>query len=908
MSTSPVTPVRPPHRLRCEYRENPLGIDDPQPRLTWQLDDPRQDARQTAYQIRAASTIDLLALDEPDLWDSGKVAAPAGGQIPYGGPVLKSRQSVHWKVRIWDGDDHGSPWSAPQYWEMGLLRGRGWSAQWIGLPDEDPAQVLRPCPHLRREWTQRAPAVKARLYVTALGLHEVRLNGRRITDANLLPGWTDYRQRIPYHVFDVTTLLDPEQNAVGVKLANGWYAGHLAWNKQVYGAVPRLLFQLEMTLADGTHQTVVSDAHWKAATGPLVLSDLLMGETHDARLEMPGWDAPGFDDQAWRPVLHEARGAAPLQAHAGPPVRPLAERAAETVTTPAPDTYIFDFGQNLTGHVRLKVPAGLPPGHTLTLRHAEVLNPDGTLYTTNLRGAAATDRYVARGGEAGVWEPVFTLHGFRYAEITGLPAAPAPDVATAIVQHSDTPFIGAFTCSHELLNRLQQNIQWGQRGNFIEVPTDCPQRDERLGWTGDAQIFCRTAGFNADVGAFFTQWMINVTDAQREGGLYTNVAPDVAMQSAVPSPGWSDAGLIVPWTMYLTYGDRRILERHYESYRRYLDALVRQSPEFIGPDWGFGDWLQADTFTPLDLISTAYFAHSADLMRQIAEVLGRGRDARRYATLGKRVRKAFQRRFVTPDGRMVGDTQAAYVLALHFDLLPEALRPAAVANLAHQILEGRSSRWPYPKRDGHLSTGFLAVDKICDVLTRGGRLDLAYRLLLNETYPSWLFPVKNGATTIWERWDGWTPDRGFADPNMNSFNHYAYGAIGDWLYRTVAGLDLAPDGAGGTHWLMRPQPLFATADRPAPLTAADAATESPLGRARSAWRIEGERFEYTIEVPPGARATVVLPVGTESTVTVNGAPLASAPGLRDAGVRHGHLRGAVGAGRHIFHAPLPPMA
>ncbi|MCE9615222.1 MAG: glycoside hydrolase family 78 protein [Lentisphaerae bacterium] len=900
MRRTPKPQAGPPQALRCEYLQNPIGLDDAQPRLSWQVSDTRRGAVQTAYQIVVATSIDLLNVEAPDVWDSGKVKSNVTAHIPYEGPRLKSRQRCHWMVRVWDANDVATPWCAPQWWELGLLRQRDWAAQWIGLARGPAESPLIPCPYLRREWDVRGPVTTARLYVTALGVHEITINGKRVSDAAFLPGWTDYRKRIPYHTFDVTALVREGRNAIGAILGTGWYAGNLAWLKQFYGHQPRLLLQLELTRADGSRQRLVSDNAWKTATGPLLQSDMQMGETYDARLEHPGWDLPGFDDSTWRPVETDPLLDVPLDAHAGPPVRALTTLPARSLSEPVPGRYVFDLGQNMVGHVRLQVPAGLPAGTELTLRHAEVLNPDGTLYTTNLRTALSTDRYLTRGDDER-WEPRFTFHGFRYVELSGVPKAPGLEAVTGIVQHSDLAFTGTFTCSHPPLNQLQQNIQWGQRGNFFEVPTDCPQRNERLGWMGDAQIFCRTACFNADVASFFTQWMTNVVDAQRPDGNFTDVAPDVLDPATNhPAPGWTDAGMIVPWTVYRCYGDKRLLDRHYEAFKRYIACLVQRSPECIGPDDGYGDWLQVDTFTPLDLIATAYFAHSVDLMARIAGVLERHPDVRRYTSLLRRIRRAFQRRYVTPDGRIVGDTQAAYVLALAFDLLPDAQRADAVRHLVHQINDGRSTVWPYHKRAGHLSTGFLAVDKICAALADGGRLDLAYKLLLNEDYPSWLFPVKNGATTIWERWDGWTPEKGFQDPGMNSFNHYAYGAIGEWLYQTVAGLDLADDGAGYTALRIHPRPPPPGPDGKLPLTQAAATYDAPTGRIHSGWKIDHGQFALDVTIPANVRATVTLPGATRTAVTETGVPLTEADGIIRAWDDADGVQCEVGAGKYRF--------
>jgi alpha-L-rhamnosidase len=905
-----------PHDLRCEYFTNPLGLDVTRPRLFWRLQDARRGAAQTAYQIRIASAPQHLAGDTADIWDSGRVASAATTHIEAGGPPPTSGERRYWQVRVWDDAGEASPWSETQWWEMGLLRRQDWKASWIGHPAPATDEVLFPAPCLRREWTLNQPATRARLYVTARGLYDVSINGQPVTNDAMRPGWTDYSKRQPYQTYDVTALLREGANAIGAMLGTGWYCGNLAWKKQVYGKRPRLLLQLDLTLADGSRRRVCSDDAWRATdTGPIRQSDMLIGEQVDLRCALTGWDAPGFSDSDWAAVAVEPRDDIPLVAHVGPPVRTIEELRPVTTSTLPSGATIVDLGQNMVGHMRLRVPAGLPAGTTLVLRHAEILNPDGTLYTTNLRSATSTDQ-LTLDGQACTWEPRFTFHGFRYVELSGSPVPPTADWFTGIVRHSVIPTTGSFACSNPLLNQLQHNIQWGQRGNFLEVPTDCPQRNERLGWMGDAQVFVRTACFNADVAAFFTKWMVDVVDAQRADGNFTDVAPDILTNIDLapdmltdnlnPSPAWTDAGVIVPWTVYRCYGDRRLLATHYPALKRYLTLLERRSTGLIGPDAGYGDWLQVDTFTPLDLISTAYFAHSADLMARIAGVLGRAADARRYAALFRRVTRAFQNRFMSPDGRLAGDTQAAYVLALYFNLVPANRRDAVVRNLVTQVQSGRSAVWPYPARNNHLSTGFVAVNKICFALAEGGDLPLAYRLLLNEDYPSWLFPVKQGATTIWERWDGWTPEKGFQDPGMNSFNHYAYGAIGEWLYQVVAGLDLADDGDGGTHWRIAPRPLHPD-DAPAgltPITHAEAAHDSLHGRVRSAWVLDGDRLTLDLTVPPNTRATVVLPTSDASTATEGDTALAQAPDVRDLRTTADTTTVSVAAGTYRFTCRL----
>lgn len=857
--------------LYCEYRSDPLGIDVLWPRLSWKLQSDRRGARQTAYQILVSDSEQDPSDADALLWDSGKVLSDRSVHVVYGGESLRSGQRAWWKVRVWDENDQASAYSALAWWEMGLLNRSEWRGRWIGASLVGGPRTTIPCPFLRKPFVLDQPVALARLYVTALGLYECYLNGQRVGDDVFAPGWTDYRKRVQYQVYDVTGVLATGQNAIGAILGDGWYCGHLEWSgRQCYGDRPKLLAQLVITLADGSTTMVVTDGTWTTAFGPILESDMLMGESYDARLEFPGWNRPGFDDSKWLPVEQFDDPGTALVATNGPTVRRIQE--LEPIAEPVEikawpiSQWIYDLGQNMVGRVRLRVSG--PAGTTITLRYGEALDADGTLYTDNLRTARATDCYTLDSSGEEVYEPRFTFHGFRYVEVSGCQDKPPRDMITGIVLHSDTPPTGTFECSNPLINQLQQNITWGQRGNFVDVPTDCPQRDERLGWTGDAQVFVRTATFNMDVAAFFTKWQQDLADAQYPSGAIPPVAPnttafDVDGGEFPGGPAWEDAFVICPWTIYLCYGDKRLLETNYDALTRFIDYLAnRQSNVSLWGEvgeWltgGFGDWLALDGSgerrgrTPRDLIGIAFFAYSARLMSRIAMALGKGEDAERYDRLYQDTRQAFINRFVTADGLVVGQTQTAYVLALTFDLLPERLRPIAVEELVRDI----------EKRDMHLSTGFVGSPYLPHVLTEAGYLDVAYALLLQETWPSWLYSVTQGATTIWERWDGWTHDKGFQAPGMNSFNHYAYGSIGAWLYAVVAGIDADPERPGFKHILLRPRPGGG-------LTYAKATYDSVHGRIVSDWCIEGERFEWDVIVPSNTTATVVVPVGEGAQIT-----------------------------------------
>ncbi|MGN6809662.1 MAG: family 78 glycoside hydrolase catalytic domain [Thermomicrobiales bacterium] len=885
-----------PERLCCEHLTNPFGIDVAQPRLSWTLAAERRGQRQTSFQVWVASNSELLAAEQPDIWDSGRIAGPSLG-FHYGWQPLDAGQRAWWQVRVWDRAGEVSEWSAPAWWEMGLPRAEDWHGEWIGLPEaaatsevapEDLTGLL-PSPYLRTAFTLAGPVRRARLYATARGVYELRLNGRRVGDALLAPGWTDYDARIQYQTYDVTGLLRGGENALGALLGTGWYAGYVGFGHNCghYGARPALLAELRVELADGTTQTIVSDGGWRGTTGPIRYSDLLMGEYYDARAELPGWDTPGYDATAWQPVTARPRDSVALVADTAQPVRVVAELPVQATTTPAPGVTIFDLGQNLSGYVRLRVRGAA--GTRVQLRFAEILQPDGTLYNENLRAARATDTYILKGEGEEVFEPRFTFHGFRYVEVTSEPTVLDITGLSGVVIASDTPLAGSFECSNPMVNQLQHNIVWGQRGNFLSIPTDCPQRDERLGWLGDAQIFVRTACANMDVAAFFTKWLVDVEDAQSSAGGFPNVAPRLVTLNDC-APAWADAGVIVPWTIWQCYGDTRIIERHWAAMTRWLDLLQRANPDGLwaarrGND--FGDWVSINSDTPKEVLATAYYAYDAKLMAQMARAIGRDDEARRYDALFAHVKAAFNRAYVSPDGRVHGDTQTAYLLALHMDLLPDDLRANAAARLVADI----------ERAGGHLTTGFVGVGYLCPVLTATGHLDVAYRLLLNETFPSWGYSIKNGATTIWERWDGWTAEKGFQTPNMNSFNHYSLGSVGEWLYRVVAGIDTDPAAPGYARILIQPQPG-------GDLTYARAEYESPHGPIASHWTLADGRFTLRVTIPANTTATVAIPAASDDTVTEGGHPAGAAEGVRFLRYEDGRAYYTVESGCYEFAAPM----
>ncbi|MFD4778003.1 family 78 glycoside hydrolase catalytic domain, partial [Streptomyces sp. NPDC058427] len=763
-------------------------------------------------------------------------------------------------------------WRGPDFDDSGWPAAKE-AAAWGAAPWGEVVPALFAANQLRHAFTlPRKKIARARLYATALGLYEAHLNGRRVGRDQLAPGWTDYRERVQYQTYDVTSLLRPGANAIGAYLAPGWYAGNVGmFGPHQYGEHPSLLAQLEVEFTDGTSRRVTSGTDWRAAAGPIVSADLLSGETYDARKETPGWTSAGFDDRTWAEV-RGADGDAPglIVAQVDGPVRVAKELPARKVTEPAPGVFVFDLGQNMVGSVRLRVSG--EAGTSVRLRHAEVLNPDGTLYTANLRTAAATDTYVLKGGGTETYEPRFTFHGFRYVEVTGLPSAPPAGALTGRVMHTSAPFTFDFETDVPMLNKLHSNITWGQRGNFVSVPTDTPARDERLGWTGDINVFAPTAAYTMESARFLTKWLVDLRDAQTAEGAFTDVAPIVG-NVGNGAAGWGDAGVTVPWSLYQAYGDRQVLEDAWPSIRAWLTFLEKNSDGLLRPDGGYGDWLNVSDETPKDVIATAYFAHSADLAARTATELGD--DPAPYLDLFTRVTEAFRAAYVTDEGRVKGDTQTAYVLALSMDLLPEALRKAAADRLVALI----------EAKDWHLSTGFLGTPRLLPVLTATGHTDVAYRLLQQRSFPSWGYQIDKGSTTMWERWDSIRPDGSFQTPDMNSFNHYAYGSVGEWMYTNIAGISAGRPGF--REIVIRPRPG-------GDVTSARATFASVYGPVSTRWKVRSGGIDLTCTVPPNTTAEVWVPADTPDAVTHT-----SATFLRE---EEGCAVYRVGSGSHRFTA------
>jgi alpha-L-rhamnosidase len=826
--------------LNVEGETSPI-IAPVDPRFSWQIGGSGQNVHQAAYRIQVHGASEV---------DTGWVESDRMRGVKLGSR-LKAGSAYGWNlaVRLGDGSeltaDGGSMVTAPNL--------SAWVAPWVSGPLAGSPRTSVPLPLLRRSFHLDAVPKLSLLYATARGIYRVCINGQPIDNVYLAPGWTDYRKRLRVQAYDVSALLQPGENVIAVELGDGWYCGHVEWRgREMYGDRPAFTAQL-VNLENPNAAIVESDGEWRVFYGPILQADLLMGEHRDARRVPTGWIQPGFDASAWLSVLTE-----PVTENLVPQddelVRVTQTLPAKSITSrpagKAPE-FVIDFGQNLVGflHARLKGEKGT----CVRIRHAEVLTDDGGLYTANLRSAAQTDYFTLAGDPEGeMFEPSLTFHGFRYAAVHGVAELQLEDVQAHVI-HTAYQEGGEFECNQSLVNQLIQNVRWGWRGNSVDVPTDCPQRDERLGWTGDAQVFIRTSTFLCDAQKFWEKYIVDLIDAQLPSGAVPCIAPNTDIVAGDGGPAWSDAMTIVPWNAYLQYGDPAILELAFPAVERYVEYLhgaaiegIRSHPD--SPHFsGFGDWLSINAETPNELIGTAFYAYSTRLAGRMAAVLGEGAKAETYAARADGVARGFRDRYVSPSGVLVAGTQTAHLLALQFDLLEPHQRAVAIDQIVRDV----------KRRNTRISAGFVGSSYMNPILTDGDQAAIAFALMEQTQWPSWLYAVTQGATTIWERWDGWTHDKGFQDAGMNSFNHYAYGAIAEWLWRYVAGIDTDPEQPGFRRAIMRPV-IGGT------FTHVRAAHDAPPGRFESEWKMENERVTWRVVVPPNATALLVPPMTVES--------------------------------------------
>ncbi|MBN8859022.1 MAG: family 78 glycoside hydrolase catalytic domain [Sphingobacteriales bacterium] len=895
-----------PKYLRTEYKVNPF-IDTDKPRLSWELQSKVYSQVQTAWQIIVASAPDLLTEAKADAWNSGKISSNATSQIVYAGKPLIAGKKYYWKVRSWDKNGVAGAWSGPATWNMGLLTPNDWKAGWIGYDvnalSANKIYHLPPAPYFRKETVVSGVVKKATLYVSALGLYEFYVNGKRIGNDYFSPGWTDYTKRVYYNGYDVTREIKAGKNAFGAIVANGWYAGYLGYALLVgsktthafYGDVPLLKAQVEIEYTDGQKEIVATDASWKAADGGIREADILNGETFNANLEPAGWNTAGFNASSWQPVqLYNEKAGLLMQMYPADPVGIWGEIKPVSITEESKGKYIVDMGQNFSGVVRITARAN--KGDSIVIKYGEKLFPNGKLVTENLRRARATDTYISKGSAQGeTWMPRFTYHGFQYIEISGLKNKPGLNDIKGIVMTSLTPAAGSFATDNAILNQLYKNITWTQRSNYFDIPTDCPQRDERLGWTGDAQIYMRSATYNADIAAFHTKWITDLNDSQWPDGTYPVYSPmPVAANGKAAiratdtySPGWAEAGIVCPYNIYKMYGDTRIITEAWPYMVKYMQFLEKRSGgnyyfaeasfEDINPKGGFGDWLSVGKKTPPDMLATMYYNYCALMLAEMAKAIDNTDAAIYYSNISEKIKKGFAEHYIGADGKLTanaaaygngdgyvdgslgfsGHTQTAYANAIYMHILsPDNLVKAG--EYLQQLVEANNDQ---------LATGFLGFKPLLPALSATGNSKLAYTLARDTAYPSLGFEVVNGSTTIWERWNSYIKGKGFENnAGMNSFNHYAFGAICEWMFQNMAGIQPG-ESAGFNTFVIKPE--IAASD----INYVKATYHSVKGEIRSSWKKINDQLEIEVSIPVNTRADVIIPSTSVERILINGKSL-----------------------------------
>ena len=868
-----------PASLRSEYRVNPLGIDVSQPRLSWMLAaaDPRaRGLRQGAYRVLVASSEENLRAGKGDLWDSGKVGSDQSAHVAYAGRPLGSAQRAYWRVQVWDQAGKRSEWSETALWSMGLLDPGDWKGKWIGLDEKQSASTefrTLPARMLRQEFEVKGKLKRATAYVSGLGLYELYLNGARAGDHVLSPGLTEYTKRVLYVTFDVTKQVAAGRNAIGLILGNGRYYAprvKVPIPMRTFG-YPKAILQLELEYEDGSKATIATDETWKLTTGgPIRANNEFDGEEYDARMELPRWARVGFDDKAWGAAQVVSAPGGALAAQMAEPLKVTETIQPVKVTEIQPGVFLFDLGQNMVGWCRLRVTG--PKGAQISLRHAETLKEDGSLYVANLRSAKAADLYTLRGGAPEVWEPRFTYHGFRFVEVKGFPGKPGPAALEGRVVHDAMSKTADFSTSNAVLNQIHHNIFWGVRGNYRSIPTDCPQRDERMGWLGDRSTVSRSETYLFDVAAFYSKWATDLVDAQRPSGSIPDVAPAywVLYNDNVT---WPSTFLQVPSMLYDQYGDLRVIERDYPAMKKWVDYMRGFLKDGIMPKDTYGDWcvppespklihsLDPARKTAGPLLGTAYYYRMLGLMTRYARLLGKQEDAAGYEALAARVKAAFHKTFFNPGSGVYGNgTQTSGILPLMFDMAPAQNRKPVFDALIRRIEQ---------ESQGHVGTGLVGAQWLMRTLSDNGRADVAYEIATQKTYPGWGYMIEKGATTIWELWNGDT-----ADPAMNSGNHVMQiGDLGVWLYEYLAGIRPDPDKPGFKHILIRPYPV-------GDLKFVKASHASMYGRIATSWKREGNRFQLDVTIPPNTTATIYVPAKDAAAVTESGQPAAKAKGVK----------------------------
>jgi len=819
--------------LLTEYRGNPLGIDEPNPRFTWQIISDQRGVTQSAYQVQVATSSALLSADKPDLWDSGKVNNSQSAASLFSDNPLRSRTTYYWRVRVWDNRGVASAFSRPVTFETAFLDPGEWHASWITVPSTNINPIMR------REFTVDKPIARARAYVTGLGYYELRINGQKVGDKVLDPARTTYEKRIYYSAYDVTGMLKTGRNCAAAMLGKGWWQG-----------TPRLLAQIMIDYTDATSSTIITDGSWKWSDSPIVENSLYNGETYDSTKVQHGWDKPEFSDSGWQPVNLTTMPASVLSAEMIQPIRVVQTMPAKSMTIPKPGVYVFDLGQNFSGWCKLSVTGAA--GARVTMKYAELLRADGTVNQDNLRSAKATDTYILSGSGTEVYEPRFTYHGFRYVQVEGYPGKPNLKTVEGRVVCTDLASRGEFTCSNALINQIQHNSWWGERTNFHSIPTDCPQRDERQGWMGDAWMSARGMLYNFDMAPAYSKYLRDIADSEREDGAVPDTVPHI-WGSNPGDPVWSAAYPLLLWYTYIQTGDKRLLEQHYDGVKRSVDLLAREAKDYIITRNNYGDWIAFES-TPKDLISTGTFYLLADTIRQMADALGKRDDAVRYSALCKNIAASFNAKFYDSNTGQYGNgSQFSDAFPLYLGIVPSRNHDIILKNLVSNIVD---------KHKGHLSTGFVGTPFLIDSLVHEDRTDVAYEIITQETCPGWGYMVRNGATTIWELWTLAT------GKGMNSHNHPAFGLVSGWFYNYLAGIQPDPAHPGWEHFTIKPYIV-------GNLAWARGALQTIKGRIESHWQRTETGLRLDVTIPANTTATISIPkpVNQPFEITESGIPV-----------------------------------
>jgi alpha-L-rhamnosidase len=874
-----------PDRLRCEYLDNPLGIDTAQPRLSWVLESKQRAEAQTAYQILAASSEALLKANTGDLWDSGKVASDQTLHVVYAGKALGSCQRCYWKVRVWDKDGKASTYSRPACWDMGLLSPQDWQGQWIGRTTDTNSL---PAPMLRRAFTLEGKVKQARAYICGLGYYELHLNGKKVGDHLLDPGYTRYDKRALYVTYDVTDALRHGKNAIGVILGNGWYnvQTRAVWDfdKAPWRAAPKLLMQLRVEYTDGRVETIGTDSRWTTSSGPITFDSIYGGETYDARAEKPGWDTPDYDDSAWAMAQVVSAPGGKLAAQMMPPIKADQTIKPVKLTEPQPGVFVFDMGQNFAGYAELS--AREPAGTKVVMKYGERLSKDGMLDRADIQQHVVrmdtnqqyqTDTYILNGSSRNKQHATrFTYHGFQYVEVTGFPGKPTLDTLRGVFIHSAIPVAGEFECSNPLLNRIWVAGRWSYLSNLQGIPTDCPHR-EKNGWTGDAHLAAEQGLFNYAPAAVYTKWINDLGDEQRPTGELPGIVPTSGWGYKWGNgPAWDSAFLLIPFYLYEYCGDTKVLCNHCEGLKRYVDYLTSKAKDGI-VDIGLNDWAPFNTKTPADITSTAYYYRDAQIVALAAGLMGNDADARKYADLAASIKQAFTAKFYHPDTGLYGNgSQTSLSCALYQGLVEPANKARVLSNLVAAV----------EKSNGHIDTGILGAKYLLNALLENGRADVAYRIASQKDLPSWGWWLEQGATTLWEQWSG-----------TDSRNHIMFGDISAWFYKALAGINPDPAAPAFKHFIIKPNLVGG-------LTSAEASYDSVRGRIVSDWKAKDGRLELTVTIPANTTATVYVPVADSASIKEGGKPAADAEGARFLRVEEGRSLFEVGSGTYHFTAPL----